>query len=78
MENDQHSTINVCEVKYANSEFVIDAKYARELRRKIEVFKNVTKTRKNVFLTMITTFGVVENEYFMELGANSIKVDDLF
>jgi predicted AAA+ superfamily ATPase len=72
------ATINLCEVKFSNSEFVIDAKYARDLRQKIEVFKNITKTRKNVFLTMITTFGLTENAYSIELAAGSLTLGDLF
>ena len=72
------ATINLCEVKFSNSEFVIDAKYSTGLRRKIEVFKSVTGTKKNVFLTMITTFGVANNAYSMELVAGSITIGDLF
>lgn len=72
------ATINLCEVKFSNSEFVIDAKYANNLRRKIEVFKSVTGTKKNVFLTMITTFGMAKNAYSMELVAGSITLGDLF
>jgi AAA+ ATPase superfamily predicted ATPase len=72
------ATINLCEVKFANSEFVIDANYANILRRKVDVFRSVTKTKKNVYITMITTYGVAKNAYFMELGANSITIDSLF
>jgi len=72
------ATINLCEIKFSNGEFVIDAKYANELRQKVEVFKQITGTRKNVFLTMITTFGVFQNPYSAELVANSVTLDDLF
>jgi hypothetical protein len=72
------ATINLCEVKFSNSEFVMDANYAKTLRRKIDVFRTVTKTRKNVFVTMITTFGVVNNEHFGEVVASSLTLDDLF
>ncbi len=72
------ATINLCEVKFSNSDFIIDSKYAKDLRQKIDVFKTVTKTKKNVFITMITTFGVVKNAYFMELSPSSITIDDLF
>jgi len=72
------ATINLCEIKFSNSEFVIDAKYANELRQKVEVFKQITGTRKNVFLTMITTFGIFQNPYAAELVASSLTLDDLF
>jgi len=57
---------------------VIDAKYAAELRQKKEVFRQVTKTRKNVFITLITSFGLVQNAYSRELVASSLTLDDLF
>ena len=71
------NTINVCEMKFSETEFTIDKKYAGDLRRKLDVFRRVTGTRKNVFLTMVTTFGVVNNAYAKELVANSLTLEDL-
>ena len=72
------NTINMCEMKFSESEFAIDKKYAADLRRKLQVFRQVTGTRKNVFLTMVTTFGVTDNAYAKELVANSLTLEDLF
>ncbi len=72
------ATINLCEIKFSSKEFVVDAKYAEELRRKSETFKSVTKTRKNVFITMITTFGIANNEHALEVVNNSITIKELF
>ena len=47
-------------------------------RRKIDVFKSITGTRKNVFLTMVTTFGVRGNAYANELVSNSLTLNDTF
>jgi AAA+ ATPase superfamily predicted ATPase len=69
--------INVCECKFAGSAFVIDKKYAEELRSKLEVFKRVTKTRKALHLTMITTYGVADNKY-MGMVQSETTLDDLF
>lgn len=71
-------TINLCEMKFYNSEFTIDAKYANELRNKVEVFRNQTNTRKNIFLTMLTSFGTRENEYSLSLEIIDLKMDVLF
>ncbi len=71
-------TINLCEMKYSETEFTIDKKYANDLRRKLDVFRRVTGTRKNVFLTMVTTFGVINNAYAKELVANTLTLEDLF
>ena len=71
-------TINLCEMKYSETEFMIDKKYAQDLRRKLDVFLRVTGTRKNVFLTMVTTFGVIDNAYAKELVVNTLTLEDLF
>lgn len=70
-------TINICEMKFYDSKFTIDKKYAEALRRKIGVFKQATGTRKNVFLTMVTPFGITDNAYAKELVASSITLSDL-
>lgn len=72
------NTINICEIKFSSSGFVIDASYAAELRNKIEVFKRITGTRKNVFLTMVTTSGLVKNEYATELVDSEVTIEELF
>jgi predicted AAA+ superfamily ATPase len=70
--------INVCELKFADNAFVIDKKYAEELRRKLEVFKRATGTRKTLFLTLIATHGVKANQYSTELVQASLTQDALF
>lgn len=72
------ATINLCEMKFSENEFTIDMAYAKELRKKKEVFRTVTKTRKNIFITMITTFGILQNPYSLEVVSNSIQIESLF
>ncbi len=72
------NTINLCEMKFSETEFTINKKYAEDLRRKREVFRKATGSRKNIFITMITTFGVENNSYSNELVANSLTLEDLF
>ena len=69
--------INLCEMKYSNSEFTIEKMYDKDLRNKIDVFLRESKTRKAVHLTMITTFGVRKNVY-SGLVQSEITMDDLF
>lgn len=71
-------TINVCEMKFYTDEFTIDKKYAIELDRKLNVFLDQTKTRKSLFLTFITTYGVKNNEYSRRLLQNNITMKLLF
>ena len=70
--------INVCEIKFSENKFTINKKYAEELRNKLFAFKQSTKTKKVLFLTMITTFGLEENQYSTSLIEQSIEMDALF
>ncbi len=70
--------INLCEMKYSINPFTIDKKYDAELRNKIAAFKKETDTRKSVFMTMVTTFGLQQNNYAAGLVQNDIKMDVLF
>ncbi len=72
------ATMNLCEMKFSESEFTIDADYAKKIRQKLEVLKHVTKTRKNVFITLITTYDVERNKYFFDIVSNSLTLDCLF
>ena len=70
--------INVCEIKFYNAEVTIDKATAMNYRNKIATFKEATQTRKQVFLTMITTFGVKQNTHSLGLVDASLTMDDLF
>lgn len=71
-------TINLCEAKFSINPYSISKKYASELRNKIGLFKSETQTRKSVFLTMITTYGIEENIHSTGLVQNSVTMDNLF
>lgn len=70
--------INLCEMKFSLNDFTIDKKYAEELRRKIGTFKSEVKTKKSIYLTMITTYGLTKNQYSMSLVQNELTMDMLF
>lgn len=65
-------------LNFCNGLFKIDAKYAEELRHKIRTFQEQSKTRKALFLTMITPFGVHNNRYANELVQQQLTLEDLF
>ena len=69
--------INLCEMKFSLGEFIIDKKYDAELRNKMVAFKSETQTKKSVFLTMITTYGLQSNSYSGNVQ-NDLKMDVLF
>jgi hypothetical protein len=70
--------INICEMKFAMAPFGITKKYADAIRNKIGVFKADTGTKKSIYFTMVTTFGLVQNEYAKSLVQNSLTMDVLF
>ncbi|MGC4103074.1 AAA family ATPase [Ferruginibacter sp.] len=70
--------ITLCEMKFSINPFIIDKKYDAELRNKIAAFKKETGTRKSVFLALVTTFGLAQNNYAAGLVQNDIKMDALF
>ena len=74
--NDQ--VINLCEIKFYTGAFTITKDYAKKLRTKVTVFSEVTKTRKQIFLTLISTFGINQNKNSIGLIDNSITLEALF
>jgi AAA+ ATPase superfamily predicted ATPase len=70
--------INLCEAKFSLGKFAIDKSYAEKLRNKIHIFKTAGKTKKAVFLTMITTYGIEKNPHAAALVQNEVVMDDLF
>ncbi len=70
--------INLIEIKYAASAYLIDKKYAAELDLKKQVFAEKTGTAKSLFLTMLTTYGVKKNEYFYNTLQSEVTLDALF
>jgi len=70
--------INICEMKYSEKEFTIDKAYAGELENKRKVFKEITNTKKSLFLTLVTTFGVQPNEYVSRSVQAMVTMDALF
>ncbi len=70
--------ITLCEIKYYDSEFVIDKSYAQKIRKKRDIFRKQTRTRKTIFIVMVTTYGTKENQYFNELISEQLTMDVLF
>ncbi|MGN7784971.1 AAA family ATPase [Niabella sp. 22666] len=76
--NRDDNIMNQCEIKFYNAPFTIDKQYYLNLKNKTAALQQATQTRKNILITMITTFGLNENKYSHELVQNSISLEDLF
>lgn len=72
------ATISLCEMKFSEGTFTIDKAYAAELRQKRDVFRRETGTRKNLFITFVTTFGTTDNAHAKELVHGSVRAEELF
>jgi uncharacterized protein len=70
--------INLCEMKFSINPFTIDKKYAENLGNKISSFREASQTRKAIYLTMITTFGLAKNDYSSSMVQNELTMDALF
>ncbi len=64
-------------MKFSVEQFSIDKKYDAELRNKIGTFRTETHTKKTIFFTMITTFGLRINAYSGNVQ-NDFKMNVLF
>ncbi len=71
-------SINICEIKHSNKEYLIDKSYAKNLTNKINIFGEKTQTKKQTFLTMITTFGIKKNIWSEDLVDSEVLLKDLF
>lgn len=74
--NDQ--VINLFELKFYKEDFLISKDYAGQLRKKIAVFKARTKSKKQIFLNILTTFPVIENQSSLGLVDQYFTMDVLF
>jgi hypothetical protein len=69
--------ITIFEIKFSSELFTISKKYHQELLEKKTIFRESTKTKKAIFMAMITTYGIFENEYKNSIQ-NELTLDNLF
>lgn len=69
--------IDLCEMKYSDTEYSISSQYAQKMARKRAVFQQVSKTKKAVHLVLVTTQGIAPgiNRYSVQA---CVVLDDLF
>ncbi|MEM9886026.1 MAG: ATP-binding protein [Bacteroidota bacterium] len=72
------SVINLCEVKFTNADFKLTSAYKKQLQERADVFSSITQTRKSVFTTLITTYGLSKANLHTDVVQNVLTLDDLF
>ncbi|WP_300598278.1 ATP-binding protein [Niabella sp.] len=74
----QDHCINICEMKFSEDVFVVNKTYAGELDHKMNAFRRITRTKKTLFLTLITTYGVAQNIHTTGRVVAEVTMDALF
>ena len=69
--------VNMCEMKYYGEEFMVDKDYDSILRHRKNLLYEIIPKKNAVHNTLITTFGIRNNEYRWSFD-NVITMDDLF
>jgi uncharacterized protein len=70
--------ITLCEIKYTDYPFTIDKQCTQNIKNKIDVFKKVTRTHKQLFFAMISATGIKKSIYSDELIDSIVTLDNLF
>ena len=69
--------INVCEMKFTQTQFKMTADDEESIRRKLSVLQASDKSGYAFHPTLITTFGLAPNKH-SGIFQNTITMDDLF
>lgn len=65
--------INIFEIKFYKTPFVLKKEQADDIRLKMAIFKSATATSKQLFFTLLSTFPLVPNEH--SLGTVDMALD---
>ena len=69
--------INLFEMKYSETDFRLDTDEAKKLRNRVASFSDESGTKKALWPTLLTTFGLHEGLYSSAFVA-VLTMDDLF
>ena len=69
--------IHLCEMKFSKSEYRISEDYERQLRHRMGIFIESTKTRLSPVFTFVTTFGIAKGMH-NSIVHSEVRMEDLF
>lgn len=72
------NVINVCEMKYHTTTFIIDKKYYAHIKNYLAKFQEICGDKTSIHFTMISANGVVNNQYYKEIVDTEIVLNQLF
>ncbi len=69
--------IHLCEMKFSDGKYNITSEYETKLRNRRDVFRVVTRTKKSIVHTFVTTYGLGEGKH-NSIVHSEVTMDDLF
>ncbi len=69
--------IHLCEMKFSDGKYNITNEYETKLRNRRDVFRVVTRTKKSIVHTFVTTYGLGEGKHH-SIVHSEVTMDDLF
>lgn len=72
------NTVNLCEMKFYDTAYPFTAKDAEKIQRQKRVFIEATTSKKNIFSTWITTYGINKNQHSIGVVDNDLTMEILF
>lgn len=73
----EDNIVNLCEMKFAGTEYTIDKEEEAKLLNRIELLKKTLSPKQSVHLTLITTYGLVQGMHSGKVQ-KTIVMDQLF
>jgi uncharacterized protein len=71
------NAINICEMKFYDGEYTLTDETVKKLQAKRNIFQEISKTKKQLFLTLITTNGLTNSKHNMLIDMH-IEANVLF
>ena len=69
--------VNLCEMKFSISEYMIDKSDDANIRNKIATYQRLTQCKDSIHPILVTTYGLVDNKYSPFIQ-KTVIMDDLF
>lgn len=72
------NAITICEIKYTEKPFILTKDYVDVLNRRITIFREQTRTKKQIFMALISANDVKNNYYVENMFTKIVTANDLF
>ncbi len=70
--------VMLCEIKYSDKPYTLTKEFVEQLKRKEAIYREKTKSKKQIFWVLIAANGVSENQYLKDTIHHVITLEDLF